>query len=297
MLSLSSLPLRALFGCGRGLAVAAPLLLAWSTGRAMARPPSPPPVSPGAARPGVLLEELTWEQAEPLLNAETLVVLPIGAAAKEHGRHLLLKNDLLLADYFKQRLLDVPKVVVAPTVSYHFYPAFVDYPGSTSLRLETARDLIIDICRSLSRHGPRRFYALNTGVSTVRALEPAREALARDGILLMYTDLLKALEPIESRVCKQEGGTHADEGETSMLLYIDPSAVNLPKAKLDFHPKRPGPFTRKPDGPGTYSPTGAWGNPTLASREKGEQLVEGLVRALKSDLAALERAPLPVAGR
>lgn len=284
MLALRSLPLLLLAG-------------ALALGRALAKPSPPPHPSPLAPpRPGVLLEELTWEQAEPLLNADTLVVLPVGAAAKEHGRHLLLKNDFLLAEYLKRRLLDVPKVVVAPTVNYSFYPAFVEYPGSTSLRLETARDLIVDICRSLSRHGPRRFYALNTGVSTVRALEPAAEALARDGILLRYTDLLKALDPIESRVCKQEGGTHADEGETSMLLYIDPSAVNLSKAEVDFRPKRPGPFTRRADGPGTYSPTGAWGNPTLASREKGEQLVEGLVEALKSDLAALRQAPLPPVG-
>src|SRR5215475_10133834 len=121
-------------------------------------------------RSGVLLEDLTWQQAEPRLTAETLVVLPIGAAAKEHGPHLLLKNDYLLAEYLKRRLLVHPKVVVAPTLNYHYYPAFVDYPGSTSLRLETARDLLVDICRSLAHHGPRKFYALNTGVSTMRPL-------------------------------------------------------------------------------------------------------------------------------
>jgi len=42
-------------------------------------------------------------------------------------------------------------VVLAPTIPYHFYPAFVEYPGSTTLRLETARDLVVDVCRSLAR--------------------------------------------------------------------------------------------------------------------------------------------------
>lgn len=242
---------------------------------------------------GVLLEDLSWQQAEPLLTAETLVVLPIGAAAKEHGPHLLLKNDFLLAEYFKRRLLVHPKVVIAPTVNYHFYPAFVEYPGSTTLRLETARNLIVDICRSLSRHGPRRFYALNTGVSTVRALELSQAMLAREGILLMYTDLLKTLGPLEKQVKQQEGGTHADEMETSMMLYIDPRAVDMSKAQRDYHPHRPGGLTRNPDGPGVYSPTGTWGDPTLATRKKGELLVEGMVQALLQDLAALERAPLP----
>jgi predicted alpha/beta superfamily hydrolase len=56
---------------------------------------------------------------------------------------LKLGNDWLMAEYLKQRILERSDVIVAPTVNYHFYPAFVEYPGSTSLRLETARDLIV----------------------------------------------------------------------------------------------------------------------------------------------------------
>lgn len=243
--------------------------------------------------PGILLEELTWPEAAPALNESAVVVIPIGAAAKEHGPHLLLRNDFLLAEHLKRRLIERAEVVVAPTVNYHYYPAFVEYPGSTTLRLETARDLLIDICRSLAHHGPRRFYALNTGVSTVRALQPAQEALAKEGILLRYTDLLASLAPIEKQVLKQEGGTHADESETSMLLYLEPAAVDMTRAVKDFHPKRPGPFSRSPSGPGTYSPTGTWGDPTLATRQKGERLVTGLVQSIVEDIAALRRAPLP----
>ncbi len=61
-----------------------------------------------------------------------------------------LKNDWILAEYLKKRVLEGSQVVMAPTVAYHFYPAFIEYPGSTTLRLETARDLIVDICRSLA---------------------------------------------------------------------------------------------------------------------------------------------------
>ena len=100
-------------------------------------------------------------------------MIPLGAESKEHGPHLKLKNDLVLAAYLTRRVREKADVVVAPTVNYSYYPAFAEYPGSTSLRLETARDVIVDVCRSLSRFGPRRFYVLNTGVSTVRALEPA----------------------------------------------------------------------------------------------------------------------------
>ena len=189
-----------------------------------AAPPVPPsaPRAPSAPIQGVLLTDVTWLEAEKLLGPETIVVIPIGAASKEHGPHLLLSNDWRMAEYLKGRVVAAAAVVVAPTLGYHFYPAFLEYPGSTSLRLETARDMTVDIVKSLARHGPRRFYALNTGVSTLRALRPAAEALAAEGILLHYTNLLDALGPIERAVGKQEGGTHADEIETSMMLYIDP---------------------------------------------------------------------------
>ena len=242
----------------------------------------------GQAR-GVLLEELTWLEAEKLLTPETIVVIPLGAAAKEHGPHLKLKNDFILAEYLKRRVLAKADVVIAPTVNYHFYPAFVEYPGSTTLRLATARDMIIDICRGLSRFGPKRFYVLNTGVSTVRALKPAVDSLAVLGLVLHFTDLLKALGPIEKEVSEQEGGTHADEIETAMILYIAPEEVNMSKAVKDYHPSGKGGLTRDAKGVGTYSPTGIWGDPTLATRAKGEKVVEALVQALLDEIEVLRK--------
>src|SRR5437879_6411795 len=113
---------------------------------------------------GILLEDLTWVEAEKVLTPDTVVTIALGAEAKEHGPHLKLKNDWLIAEYLKARVLDRAEAVVAPTVGYSFYPAFVEYPGSTTLRLETARDCIVDICRSLARHGPRPFCVTTTGV-------------------------------------------------------------------------------------------------------------------------------------
>ena len=251
-----------------------------------------PQAQPSQLPKGILLENLSWQEAEKVLTDSTIVVIPLGAAAKEHGPHLKLNNDWRMAEYLKQRVLAEAEVVIAPTVPYHFYPAFVEYPGSTSLRLETARDLIVDICRSLARFGPRRFYVLNTGVSTLRALAPAAEILAADKILLHYTNILKVAEPAEKAVSQQEGGTHADEIETSMMLYIDPTSVDMNKAAKDYHPGK-GPLTRKPDGEGVYSPTGIYGDATLATREKGEKVVEATVEGILRDLQELRRSKLP----
>ena len=155
---------------------------------------------------GILLEDLTWPEAEKALCPDTVVVIPIGGASKEHGPHLKLKNDWLLAEYFKREILKSAEVVIAPTVNYHYYPAFNEYPGSISLRLETARDLMVDICRSLSRYGPRKFYGLNTGVSTMRPLELTAKILQDEGIELQYNDPLKMTAPTEFKLEKGEDG-------------------------------------------------------------------------------------------
>jgi creatinine amidohydrolase len=243
---------------------------------------------------GVLLAELTWLEAEALLGPETIVVIPLGAAAKEHGPHLRLDNDLRLADYFRDRILAQAEVVILPTVPYHYYPAFTEYPGSTTLRLETARDLIVDIVRSIARHGPRRFYVLNTGVSTRRALILAAEQLASEGVLLGFTDLLAVTGPVEAEIAEQPGGTHADEIETSMLLYIAPERVDMGKAVADYHPRgEHGWLSRDPSTTETYSKSGIWGDPTFATRAKGERIVEAIVAGMLADIEALRTAALP----
>jgi len=188
----------------------------------------------------------------------------------------------------------VTLVVVAPTVPYHFYPSFLEYPGSTHLRLETARDVVVDIVRSLSAHGPKRFYVLNTGISTNRALAPAAELLAADGILLRYTILSEVLAAAEASVKEEAGGTHADEIETSMILYIDPSAVDMSKAAKDYDASGRGPLSRVKGRPNTtYSPTGIWGDATLATREKGRVVVDAWVEGTLKDIEATRTAPLP----
>lgn len=241
-----------------------------------------------AADRGILLENLTWQQAEKVLRPETVVVIPIGAESKEHGPHLKLNNDWLMAEYLKRQVVERIDVVVAPTVNYHFYPAFVDYPGSTTLQLETARDLMVDICRSLSRSGPNKFYALNTGVSTVRALAASAEILAKSGIALRYTDMSTIMQPVENQIKKEEGGTHAEEIETSMMLYIAPQSVDMTKAVKDFH-QGTGRLTRNPNEPGTYSPSGVWGDATLATREKGKLLVRRMVMNLVREIEEFKK--------
>jgi creatinine amidohydrolase len=243
---------------------------------------------------GQRLEDLTWPEAERLLTPDAIVVIPLGAASKEHGPHLKLRNDLTLAEYLTRRVADRTPVIVAPTLTYHHYPAFLEYPGSTSLSLDTARDMTSEIVRSLARYGPRRFYVVNTGMSTVRALGPSVQALAADGILVRYTELGTYLDRASRGLVEQQAGNHADEVETSMMLYIDPASVDMTKAVKDVGPQSTPPrLTRQRDGQGTYSPSGIWGDPTLASRDKGRIIVESLVTSILEDIRLLRSASLP----
>ncbi len=239
-------------------------------------------------QPSVNIEDLTWLEAEKVLKDYEVVLIALGARTKEHGPHLLLKNDFLMAEYLKDRVIHEVPVVVLPTLQYGYYPAFLEYPGSVSLKAETFTNVVIDVCMSMYGYGMRKFYILNTGVSTLRPLESAAEELKKKGVILRYFNILEADKKIPAGYLKQEGGTHADEGETSMMLYIAPETVDMSKAVKDYdaRPNRRG-LTRDPEGSGHYSPTGIWGDPTLATREKGELIVETTLKEIIKEVQAL----------
>lgn len=241
---------------------------------------------------GVVLEDLTWVQAKDRLSTNSVVVIALGAQSKEHGPHLKLANDWIMAEYLKRRVIERADVIVAPTINYNYYPAFVNYPGSTSLRLETARDVVVDICKGLAAFGPKRFYVLNTGVSTRAPLRAAQALLALDGIVMRFTDILAVADHAVKAVSQQREGTHADEIETSMMLYIAPETVDMSKATKDF-PKGTGPMTPNDSGSGRYSPSGIYGDATLATKAKGEIVVEATVAGVLKDIEQLRQARLP----
>ena len=99
-------------------------------------------------------------------------------------------------------------------------------------------------------------------------------------------------------VIEQQGGSHADEVETSMMLYIDPSSVDMTKAVRDLNPSTDDVrLTRQRGATGTYSPSGIWGDPTRATRDKGRFFVDTIVNGILDDIAALRTAPLPARSR
>ena len=123
----------------------------------------------------------------------------------------------------------------------------------------------------------------------MRCLRPKKRYRLR-GVTLWYTDLHKA-EAGTDDLLTQEGGTHADESETSMMLYIKPEIVDMNKAVKDYHPLQGRGLTRDPDNveAGVYSASGIYGDPTLASAEKGKAIVESMISYIVEEINQLIR--------
>jgi len=253
------------------------------------------------ASDSVFLEDLTWAEADPRLRADPLVVIPIGAGAKEHGLHLPLGTDRILADHLARRLAERVQVIVLPTVTYGYYPHFTAFPGSLHLEAATFGAMIKEIILSMVRHGPRRYLILNTGVSTFPVLEIVARDLDRVHRLLVGVTRIGELGHRQTAgLLKQSRGSHADEHETSLLLAIAPEVVRQEwlVAEIPDRPDAPGVFVpaayhRQP-GPG-YSATGVYGDATLATRAKGEQILAAMVEDLVVAAERLRAAPAPIA--
>lgn len=269
-----------------GFAVAVVAASAFAGAQAPAKPP---------ALPGIALADVSWKEAEAALTESSVVVIPLGAGAVQHGPHLKLNNTERLARYLAARVQAATSVVIAPLLAYHFYPAFQEYPGSTTLSQSTARDMTVDVVRSLSKSGPRRFYVLNTGRATMPPLAEAAKMLANDGILLGYTDPNYRLG--DADIALQQSRilvAHADEVATSMMLFVDPAAVDMKKAVREYA-SGTGALTRIKDAPGVFSESGVLGDATVATREKGQRLVDALLAGALEDIENIRKATLPVA--
>jgi creatinine amidohydrolase len=201
----------------------------------------------------VELVKIPFPEVERLAKAgRALVILPVGVV-EEHGAHLPLGMDSFAAEAYAASAAPHLEeagfeVVVAPTINYGVARAAIDFPGTLSLEPETLRSMVVDIGRSLVRHGLFRLVILNghRDMHHMKALDEARAILVeektaqvicvgfvsdtamttacyRDGVKQFY----KSPRP------DREG--HGGESETSVALYAFPELVNQ-KVIKDLEP-------------------------------------------------------------
>ena len=171
-----------------------------------------------------------------------MVILPVGVV-EEHGAHLPLGMDSFAAEAYAAATAphleeQGYEVVVAPTVNYGVARAAIDFPGTLSLEPETLKSLIVDIGRSLARHGLNRVVVLNGHRDRyhMEALDDARQILVNEP----STQVLCvgfASDPDITAACHRAGVKHlyrsprpdreghAGESETSVALHSFPELV------------------------------------------------------------------------
>jgi creatinine amidohydrolase len=237
---------------------------------------------------GARIAYIPWTDVRPRLEGGAIAVLPVGAAAKEHGPHLPLATDWLTAEALGAALAEQHDVLVWPTLGYGYYPAFVDYPGSTSISEASFEGAVRDVVADLVRAGARAVLVVNTGISTIRPIELALAKRTNTIAVHVYRGgrYLERLEALK----QQPRGGHADEAETSIMLHLHPELVDMDRAAAWTQPVEAGRYS--PDDPESrsYSPLGIFGDATLATREKGEKLFGAMLEDLGAALVELRRA-------
>src|SRR5258708_20801292 len=115
---------------------------------------------------GKFIERLSWDEVARRIEGGAAALLPVGAAAKQHGFHLPMNTDRIQAEWLAARVADRIDAVIWPTVSYGYYPAFVDYAGSASLSAPTFESLIQELAAGIAGYGCPALFRRDTRIST-----------------------------------------------------------------------------------------------------------------------------------
>jgi creatinine amidohydrolase len=225
------------------------------------------------------IEHLTWDEVARRIDNGAAAILPVGAGAKQHGLHLPMNTDRIQAEWLAARIADRIDTVIWPTVSYGYYPAFVDYSGSCTLSATTFESLIYELAAGIVGFGCRALFVLDTGISTLAPVDRALAWLGSSDALHLKIHDGPRYRRAAAELAGQSHGSHADELETSRMLVLAPQLVDMARAEASpaLRHETPGPLTpRDPTSP-NYSRSGSFGDPTLASRAKGEILLKAMV--------------------
>jgi creatinine amidohydrolase len=233
------------------------------------------------------VEHMRWDDVAHRIDAGAIAILPIGAGAKQHGLHLPLNTDRIQAEWLAARLAARIDALVWPTLTYGHYPAFVEYAGSISLSAATFEAMVTEIASDILSHGCRALLVLDTGISTRVSIERARARLKIGNALHLKIHDGPRYRRAAAALARQRHGSHADELETSLMLAIAPEVVEISRAEASpaIAKATPGPLTPVDQTSPNYSRSGSFGDPTLATLEKGEALLAAMLDDLAEQVA------------
>ncbi len=242
----------------------------------------------------VLFAEKSWPEIAEHIRKKALVILPVGQV-EEHGRHLPLNTDLVIAEGVSRAVAEAAKdrhpALVMPGVwSGYSIKKMTKWPGVIRVRSEVLTELLFDILSSLVDMGFRKILTINAhGMNPEMIKIAARRISDASDVNVVTTNCWSFAAETMRRIRKSEigGALHGGEFETSLLLYLT-DLVDMTKATSEDRMRYMSEFysgdTFAPSG-GAFlstwyvqeSRTGLYGDPTPATRETGEKLMQGMV--------------------
>jgi creatinine amidohydrolase len=247
------------------------------------------------------LERMTWPEVEAeQKQGVDAVLIPIGST-EQHGRHMPLDTDCLIARELCRRTAELGEeqgvnLLVAPTLNVTLSWYHMQFPGSMRLSTTTFLQAFREICDSLVHHGFETLLAVNGHGGNNAALTVAvnhyMETTGRRVFLVQWWDLAAdVLAEIEGPML------HAEEAETSIALALGQRVVESEAARDAFDRGQTvkeaglpwtsfGKYGLTHRGPGVVVPmdmlrditeSGVVGDATRARRTTGERVVEALV--------------------
>ena len=178
----------------------------------------------------------SWKEVEAHVSANGLAVLPFGALER-HGPHLPLATDTVLAAGVARAVAVSCDAFLLPPLELGDSWGFHTFPGTVSLAFETVAAIGYDVCASLASTGFRGLIIVNghygNRAPLALAARNARVRLKLPVLMLEYP----GLEEIARRFCESEPAEsfyHADELETSLMLYLAPEQVRMTLASSEY---------------------------------------------------------------
>ncbi len=238
---------------------------------------------------------LPWTDLKEELEQRPIVLLPVGAI-EAHGPHLPVTTDVIISQEMARRAgwkLDDEgnPVLVLPPVAYSAAECAREFPGTVSIRPETARALIVDIARSVKEQGAQGLVLVNSH------LDPAHlSALqAAVGEVRSVVGLpCCAPSPLSRRWGRRlgdefrKGDCHAGAYETSLVLAVHPELVRE-EVRRGLAPRWLGLAEKLKSGVATFRAMGAeeayFGDPASASVEQGIKFYEVLSEMIGCEAA------------
>ena len=255
--------------------------------------PAPRRPRPGAA--DFVLGELTWVEAKARLLETDLALLPVGSI-EQHGPHLPLDVDAWDAEYLARRVAEActaPRPLVLPLIPYGVSYHHEDFAGTIGISPEALSRIVYEIGMSVARQGITKLIILNGHGGNVPTLQFAAQTINRDARIFTCVETGDTSDTDVARLVETPGDAHAGEIETSTALATRPELVQMEYAErcvpgvssqyLEFSSARSVEWYART---AKFSPSGVLGDPTRATREKGEgiwrTMIDHLVRFVES---------------